>query len=815
MKSTLLDDGLSAWRSMRRAPGFTLTVVLTLALGIGVTTVLVGALDALLFRPPVGIAAPERVVRAYFNFSSPQMGEWRNSVASYPDFTALAGAKSFAAVAAEYSGSASLGRGAGAAPVTLAAVTGGYFQLLGTAALRGRLLSPEDEGPAADARVAVLSERLWRTRFGADPGIVGRQLALDHGTYSVIGIAPVGFDGGDSETPDLWVPIAPIVQALGPEWRTDSHWFFIGILARLATQATVQQATAEATQRIHTLRSESTPFQDFHGVQLGPIRESAGPDYATNARLAALLAAMSLVVLLIASTNVANLLLARGLARSRELAVRRALGAGRGRLVRQLVTEGVLASGLGGVGGLLLSVWGGDLVRSYVLPSGMVDRVTLDGRVYAIAVGATLVAALVSSVAPAVSVTRSDLTPFLKDGSQGAGFRRSRLRGGLVVAQVALCVLLVVGAGLFLTSLHKVLAIDIGYDRARVIMVRADLGAAGFSGPATGQAFEAMAQAARRHPGVAGAALTSWEPFGWSRAERLRIPGRDSLPRFSSGGPYVVRATADYFRTMGLRLLRGRGFTDAERREVPSVALLGATMARRYFEDQNPLGQCLILGDGNGCCVTVVGIVEDGIRYSPQEEPQALYYIPLPPPDSTTGHMSLFIRARSDSGSVASELRPLLQTAVPNLPYVEVQSLGQLLEPRYHPYRMGATLFSLFAGAAMLLAGLGIYSVLAYAVRGRYRELGVRLALGASPRELMRLVVGDGLTLVTIGLILGWLAALAAGGALGSLLHGIAPSDPVVIGLSVLTILAVALVASWLPARRAARVDPITALRSE
>jgi predicted permease len=815
MIPSLVDDFRQAWRILRRAPGFTLTVVLTLGLGIGATTTLVSALDALLLRPPAGVTIPDRVARVYFRFSNPQFGEWRNPVASYPDFVALGTARSFAGLAARYSGSASLGRGADAAEVSLAAVTGSYFQVLGTRALIGRTLLPDDDRPETGVQVAVLSERLWRTRFGGDAGVLGRQMTLDNGSFTIVGVAPAGFDGGESEAPDMWVPLTPIAGRLGPDWRNDRNWFFIGMVGRLTAGVAPQQAAAEASTVIRAFRGDSSEDQQFRGIQLGPVLESAGPDFTDQAKLAGWLAAMAVVVLLIASTNVANLLLARGLTRARELAVRRALGAGRGRLVRQLVAEGVLTSALAGVAGILLAVWGGGAVRGYVLPSGMAERFTLDGRIYAIAIGATLLAALVASVAPAVSVTRSDLTPLLKDGSRGAGFRRSPLRGGLVVAQVALSVLLVIGAGLFLVSLRKVLAIDIGYDRSRVIMVSANLGAAGYNGVATGEAFEAMAEAVRRHSGVASAALTSWEPFGWTRAERLRIPGRDSLPRLSSGGPYIERVTADFFPTMGLRVVRGRAFTDADRRKVPTVAMLGATMARRFFGEQDPVGQCLILGDGKGGCTTVVGVVEDGIRYSPQEEPQALYYIPLPPPDSTTGHMTLFVRSKAKSGAMLHQLRPLLQAAVADLPYIEVRSLDEVLEPGYRSYRLGAALFGIFAGAAVLLAGLGVYSVLAYAVRGRNRELGVRLALGASPPELIRLVVGDGLRLVAIGLVLGWVVALAGGRALGSLLYGVAPTDPLVLGLSLLVLLGVALVASMVPARRAARVDPMAALRAE
>ncbi len=813
----MLHDLRQAFRAVVRARGFTFTAAATLAVGIGAVTTLTSVLDMLLLRPPAGVEAPGRVTRLLFHHRNPQFGEWTNSSVSYPDFTDLGAAKTFAALSAQYTSGASMGRGAEAKPVSVAAVTGDFFPLLGTRPLLGRLLGRDDDRPDAGIPVAVLSERLWRTRFGGDPAIVGRTFPLDDQTYTVVGVAPPAFDAGDYDAPDLWVPFTPIARRMqgGDEYRTDRGWYFISLMARLAPGATPEQATAEATALIRAGRSDSTSANGFQDVRLAPVLEAAGPDFSATAGLARWLAAMSLLVLLIACANVANLMLARGLTRARELAIRKALGAGQGQLVRQLFLEGVLVSLLAGGLGVLLASWGGGLLRGYILPEAMAERFSADGRVFAIALGATLLAALASSLIPAVQVTRSDLTPVLKEGGRGSGFRRSRLRSGLVVAQVALSVLLVVGAGLFLRSLRNLLAIDIGYDREHIILVDADPAGAGFSGQQTGAAFDAMAAAARAHPGVAAAALNYGEPFGWSLAERLRIAGRDSLPRMSSGGPYIQRTTGDYFTTMGLRLLRGRGFTDADRRPHPAVAVIGATMARRYFPDQDPIGQCLLLGKDATECTVITGVAEDGVRYSPQEEPQAIYYVPLPPTSAATSHLTLFLRTRGPARDLVADLRPLLQTAVPDLPYVRARSLEEVLEPRYEAARLGATLFGLYAGVALLLAGLGLYSVLAYAVRGRTHELGIRLALGAAPRSLVQMVVGDGIRLTLLGAALGIGGALAAGRALASQLYGVPAWDPLTIALATLTVLAAALGASLLPARRAAGVDPVTALRAD
>ncbi len=810
-----LDDLRQAARGLTRARGFTATAALTLALGIGAVTALTSVLDLLLFRPPVGVTAPERVTRLLFHFKNPQFGEWTNPSVSYPDFTDLQKARGFQALAAQARDQGSLGRGAEARSVSVAEVTGGYFGLLGATPMLGRLLVPEDDrvdGPT----VVVLSERLWRTGFGSDPAIVGRTLPLNDRVFTVVGVAPKDFDGGDLEGADLWVPLS-VWSAHGiggNDFATDRGWYWVQLSARLADGVTLEQAAAEATALVRAGREEAKETNGFSDVQLAPALESASPITSAPTELAQGLAAMSLLVLLIACANVANLLLARGLVRAREFAVRKALGAGQGRLVRQLLLEGGLIALVGGAAGLLVATWGGALLAGTLLTESMAERLRIDPRVLMIAGGATLLAALVSSLLPALALARGDLTPVLKEGGR-AGYSRSRLRAGLVVAQVALSVVLVVGAGLFVRSLRNVLGIDIGYDREHIILVDADPRDAGFDGLQTGQAFDAMLAAALVYPGVESGALNNGEPFGWSMAVSLRIPGLDSLPRFSSGGPYIQQTTADYFRTMGLPLLRGRGFTDADRRAQPPVAVLGATMAERYFPGQDPIGKCLIIGGAGKPCTEIIGIAKNGVRYSPREEPQAIYYVPLAPTDTSTRHLTLFLRTRGPARDVVAGLRVALQTAAPGLPYVTARSLDEVLAPRYQSHRLGASLFGLYALAALGLAGLGLYAVLAYTVRGRRQELGVRLALGAAPGSLVRLVMGDAFRLVLLGIVAGLVGAVAAGRALASQLYGVKPADPAILLGSALVLGVLTVVASLLPARRAARTDPMTALRSE
>lgn len=814
--SALYDDLKQSLRSLLRSPGFTTTAALTLAIGVGITTTLTSALDTMLFRPPVGVTEPERIVRTYFEFNSQTFGLYTNSRVSYPDFTSVATAGAVAKAAAQYDGSASLGRGAEAREIALSGVSGSYFALFGARPLLGRLLLESDDQPGAGAQVIVLSERFWRTRFGSDPRVIGTEVPIDDGQYTIVGVAPARFDAGGMDAPDAYAPLntlAPKMVGGSTEYLEDQGWAFIKVIARLKPGVTESQASAELTARVRAIR-DSTERSPLEQVRLGPIQEARGPDFSDNAALMYCLAAASFLVLLIACANVGNLLFTRGLVRGRELAIRKALGAAQWRVARQLFLEGVWLALLAGAAGIMICVWVGELLRRYILPSGMAASFTIDLRVLAIAVGTSMLSAVLASLLPALRVVRGDLTAVLKEGSKGSGFRRSRFRMGMVVAQVGLSVLLVAGAGLFIQSLRKALAIDIGYDRTHLVMVRADPRGAGFTGFETGRAFDAMVETALRDPAVESAALANGEPLGWNMARSLRIAGQDTLPRLSSGGPYVQSVTGDFFRTMGIGLRRGRLFTDTERREHPQVAVIGATMAEKLFPGTDPIGKCLLIGRSTSC-TEIIGVVDNGMRYSPREEPQAMYYVPLSPTSDETNHLSLWIRTRGNAADAVRSLKAALQVAVPNLPYVEVRSFEDALAPRFESFDLGARLFGLFAVLALLLAGVGIYGVLAYTVRGRQHELGVRLALGAVPSRLLGMILRDGMLLALLGVVLGIVAALASGRVIASMLYGISATDPANLLAAGGTVLLAALLAGLIPALRATRVDPARALRSE
>jgi putative ABC transport system permease protein len=814
--SALLDDLRQSLKSLVRSPGFTATAALTLAVGVGITTTLTSALDTMLFRPPVAVTEPDEMVRTYFQFNSPRFGLYTNSVVSYPDFTALQRATSVSGVAAVHEGSASLGRGAEAREVSIFAVSGSYFSTLGTRPLAGRLLVESDDEPGRGAEVVVLSERFWRGRYGSDPSVIGTQVPINEGKYTIIGVTPAGFDAGGMDAPDVYAPLNTFAMKMGDgslDYVHDQGWSFIKLLARRRTGVTNDQASAEFSAIIRAQR-DTTLRAPLEQVRIGPIQEARGPDFSDSAQLMFCLAAASFLVLLISCANVGNLLFTRGLVRGRELAIRKALGAAQWRVARQLFLEGVWLALIAGAAGVLICVWVGELLRRYVLPSAMAASFTIDLRVLLIALGTSVIAAVLASLLPAFRVVRGDLTAVLKEGSSGAGFRRSRFRMGLVVAQVGLSVLLVAGAGLFIQSLRRALAIDIGYDRAQLIMVRAEPRRAGFTPEGTGQAFDAMVETALRDPAVESVALANGEPMGWSMGRSLRIAGQDSVPRMPSGGPYIQSVTGGFFGTMGLGLRRGRLFTDADRREQPLVAVIGATMAEKIFPGTDPIGKCMMIGDAT-TCTEVIGIVDNGIRYSPREEPQAIYYVPLPPTSGETDHLTMFVRTRGRAGDAVAPLQAALQVAVPNLPYVEARTFEEVLAPRFERFGLGARLFGLFGVLALLLAGIGIYGVLAYTVRGRQHELGVRLALGAVPARLLTMILRDGLLLALLGVIVGIAGALAAGRAIASMLYGIGAADPLILTSAGATVLLAALLAGLIPAWRATRVDPVRALRGE
>ncbi len=810
---TILQDIRYALRALGRNPGFTLAAVLCFALGIGVNATMFGIVDALMLRPPAGVRESGRVVRLYFSQTSGYFGHFTMASTSYGNFSDMrTGVPAFADVAAFWDREMDLGRGAGASDIRGSIVSTSFFDLLGVRPALGRFFGGDEDRPGA-APTAVLGDSYWRRQFAADSAVLGRTVQIGTLLYTVIGVAPEGFTGVDLDPVDVWLPSSVAGPALVfDDALTSRGSTWVNLIARLRPGATTAQAASQAT-LVYRRGDAVSSYQDPNAVvELGPIQEARGPEASGNAKVSLWLAAVSLIVLLIACANVANLLLARALRRQREVAVRLALGAGGWRLARQLFTESLVLALVGAAAALLVALWGAPLLRAYVLPRDAALAPVLDGRVLLFTAVTAILTGLVSGLVPALQASRPDVAGTLKAGVREGTYQRSRLRAGLLVAQTSLTLVLVAASGLFLKSLRNALRHDIGLDAPHLMTVDVNVFNLGYTRPQVDELFRVLRERAETVPGVERAALALGGPFGWSFGQRVRVPGLDSIPVPRGGGLHFDAVTPGYFTTMGTRILAGRGFTEADRKGAARVTVVSRTMARLVWPRGDAIGKCIILS-GDSTCIEVVGISADVVRNRVTEGQQLAYYLPLSQMDN--GHRTLWVRTRGDPHLIVADLQRALAAAAPDLPYVHVRPLGDRLDQEYLPWRLGATLFGLFGGLALVLAALGLYGVLAYTVAQRTQELGVRIALGAVPRDVFGLVLRQGIGVAAAGIGLGAVLALAAGKALASLLYGVSPGDPLVLGMAAVTLLLAAAAASWIPALRATKVDPVVALRSE
>jgi putative ABC transport system permease protein len=814
---TLLQDLRYATRSLTRSPGLTIAAVLTLGLGIGANAAMFGVVDRLFFRPPAHVTDPDRVVRINVTKTKAPYGTWTQPLADFPRYSELKEhARTLSAVAAFSGMSFSMGRGQDARHVSGEAVSASFFPLLGVKPERGRFFTT-DEDRKGGAHVAVLSHEFWHTQFAEDPGVLDKTLQLNTATYTVIGVAPLGFTGIDLDHPDLWVPIS----VAGPEtsWPVVLECdgcYWMNTIARLAPGGTVSQAASEATALYRAHVASSPDAADSTAtVSLGSVHQALGPNADNAAKLSIWLIAVCGAVLLIACANVANLLLARALQRRREIAVRVALGAGRGRLIRQLYAESAFLAVLGLGAALLVTLWAGPLLRAALLPDAA-PGTPLDARVFLFSAALALATLLLAGLAPAVHAGVPDLSGALKSGNREGGVVRSATRSGLLVGQVALTFILLTGAGLFITSLRSVLGLRLGFDPDHLIVANVEFRPFGYKRPEINAAYERMRESVLRLPGITSASLSIGTPFEATYDSDLKIPGRDSLPKIKSGGPSITAITPEYFRTLGTAILRGRAFTDADSRGAQHVAVVNESMARLIWPDEQALGKTMRIGT-DPVPFTVVGVVEDARQMSVTDELSMQYFVPLAQSDTVlqTGVSSLIIRTAGPAAPLTSIVRRQVQASLPDLPYPHIDPMPALFADQLRPWRLGSSLFTLFGALGVLLAAIGLYGVLGYGVSQRTQEFGIRIALGAGRRRVLGLVLRQGLQLALTAVALGVVGALVAGRAIASLLYGVSPHNPLVL-LAVATILTgVALLASYLPARRATRVDPMVALRYE
>jgi predicted permease len=823
----LWQDLRYAVRVLLKRPGFTLVAVATLALGVGADTAIFSVVNAVLLRP-LPYPEPERLVTPLGEKDDPRA---RTNV-SYPDFQDWREQTQTLEALAAYTNSSMLLRRDDAEPELLygANVAADLFPLLRVSPAAGRAFTREEERSGA-APVILISHGLWRRRFNADPNVVGRP--LDRGGASpspvVVGVLPEGFRfPAQAGRTDFLRPLAP---AMG-EYAQRRGAYSLRVLARLKPGATLEGAASEM--RVIGERLERQyPDEGFRlGARVVSLHESVVGDVRTP--LLVLLGAVGLL-LLIACANVANLTLARAASRRREIAVRSALGASRWRVTRQLLTESVLLAAAGGALGGLLAVWGiyllvggagGDAAGGFIFESVNLPRlreVSVDWRVLSFTLLVTGLTAVVCGVVPALQAARAELNEVLKEGGRGpaTGFSRSRLRGVLVVSEVSLSLVLLVGAGLLVNSFIRLRSVNPGFDPRQVLTTSLSISKAKYREPEQQREFFAgLLERLRSLPGVESAALIHPLPFGGTATSNtFVIDGRPApLPADKPSASYRA-ISPDYFRLMRMSFLRGRGFGEHDDASSTPVVIVNETFARRFFQGQNPLGERVVIERaGNGREVQdpreIIGVVGDVRHAGLDEEPGPEFYVPYA--QAPESYMSVVVRtAAADHAGVGASLRGAI-TAADGQQYVPpVRPMTELVAGSVADRRFNALLTGLFAAVALVLAAVGIYGVMAYSVAQRTHEIGIRMALGARPRDVLRHVVGQGMRLLLIGLGIGLAASLAVTRVLAGMLYGVEPTDAPTFVLVTLALSAVALLACYLPARRAAKVDPLVALRYE
>jgi putative ABC transport system permease protein len=800
-----IPDLVGAVRGLFRSRTVLYLALSNLALGIGTSAAMLGLLDVLLFRSPAHVEGAGTLRRLYIADSSPGMGDFTGSETSYPVLRDLERVRSFSALGGFFATAASLGRGADARKVHAILATPGFLRLLGVRPELGRLFS-EPEGLPGSGKVALLGHDLWSRAFGRSPGVLGRQVQVGSDSYTVVGVLPRGFTGVDLEAADLWLPMSAADRFAGADWATERGVLFLEMAGRLRPNTTAETAAREATAMLRAAAAEAGEARPAARVILGPIQRARGPEAPAAVKVTAWLSGISWIVLLVSCANVASLLLLRGLDRRRELATRVALGAPPGRLARLLLFEGVLLAGLGALASLLVFLGMSRLLQRLVLPEAAAQLGELDLRTIGIVLTISAVAGLLSGAVPALWASR-DLRASMRGGARESRPHRTQWTSTLAAAQIALTFLLLMGAGDFARSLFNGLHLDLGMATDQVLVATVDLTTAEYSHSRVDEIFHQAQERVRRLPGVRSASLAATIPFASSMRDALTVPGVE-IPKLATGSPSINAISEDFFATTGTPVVQGRPFTSQDRAGAAPVAIVNQTMASLLWPRGDALGRCLKIGGPDAPCSTVVGVVKDTRRSELQESPAMMYYVPLDQARKLTSR-ALFVRAAGDPESLRAPIRRELQAVDPSLPFVEVRSLADLLEPQIHSWRMGAAVLALFGLLALLLAIAGLYGVIAHSLARRTYELAVRIALGAQWRDLRWLAIRQGLQIGRAGATVGLCLTLATAELIQPLLFHVSASDPV------LLIAATALLASYAPSRLLRRLDPNVALRVE
>jgi predicted permease len=794
----LWQDIRYAVRTLMKQPTFALTAIFTLALGLGANAAIFGVVNSVLLRP-LPFPAPDALVVVWGRYpefgrtstSAPDYRDWRDGIAAFEHLSAFVPA------------SFNLSGPGEPEQVHGARVTANFFQALGVAPASGRtFVAGEDRDGAPD--LAVIGDGLWRRRFSADPAIVGRTVQINDRPHTVAGIMPPGFTSGEAH--ELWIPL----NVENPAYPRRAE--FLTVIGRLAPGATVAQAQSQLDVVVRRLAAQypqtnSTIQAEVVSMQADLVREAKPALLVFTGAVA--------LVLLIACANVANLLLARASARQREVAVRLALGASRGRLVRQLLTENLLLSVLGAAAGLVLAGWALDALRA----SGttFVPRLTeigVDWRVAGFAVALAIGTSLLFGLAPAVRLVALDGLPAaLKEGARSATSGGLRFRNALVLGEAALAIVLLAAAGLLLRSFVRLNQVDMGFDPRGVLTYELILPTARYPDETTlVPIIDRIVERTRAIPGVEAVAVSSDLPLESTNYLTFQLEGRVET-RGGTSDVQPFRVSPDHFAVLGIPLRSGRLLAASDDANAPAVAVVNEELVRRFLRGQDPIGRRIQVSDGSDSAATIVGVVGDVAQEGVSAAPYAQVYQPIA--QGPTRSIRVALRTTGNPLALANQARAALASADPELPLTKLRTMEERLSGSLTQPRVSMAVLAVFALLALALAAIGIYGVMSYAIARRTREIGIRIALGAQPRDVRRLVIGEGMRPVVAGVALGVAGALALTRLMRTLLYDVSPSDPMTLGAVAFLLTAVALVAAWVPARRATRVDALEALRSE
>jgi predicted permease len=822
MMDGILQDVRFAARGLRRDRWFSLFVVATLTLGIGANAAMFGIVDRLLLSGPPYIKDPARVVRLYLTVQPDEHRTFTADSFGYVTYDLTRrGSRSFDQLATYVVNDVSAGEGADAHLVHGGFASAGLFPMLGVSPVRGRFFSEDEDSPQGAAHVAVLGYSAWQGWFAGADDVIGKRVTIGGESYDVVGVAPRGFTGPQFGPVDVWMPM----NLRGPQttktWQTSWNAQWLHVVGRLAPGVTADRASEEVTAILQRSYGGKEPAVAHGRYTLGPISANDRGVEAPEVTVVRWLAGVAFIVLIIACANVANLLLARGMRRSREVALRAALGAGRGRLIRLLLAESIMLAMAGGVGGVAVAYLVGGIARGLIFSWVDWSQSPIDARLLGASALLALGTGVLVGLLPAWRTSDVSLVDGLKRSVREGGGPRSRLRHSLTIAQAALSMLLLVGAGLFVRSLWNVRTLPLGFDP--------DVMIASISRPAVPPGAEAATaerarraaatlegiEQLRRTPGIARVSPAVGTPFGNRFTIKISVPGLASLPSFETGAPSVSAVGADYFATVGTRILRGRAFDTGDHAGTEPVAIVSDTMARTLWPGQDAIGQCVIAGEQpDPPCARIVGIAEDAHRDALREPPVMQYYIPFGQEVGFGGTVVL-VRATGDSSVLGPAIRRVLVEHDPSIRFVQIATIQDAIDPQTKPWRIGAAVFALSGLLALVVAAIGIYSVMSYLVADRTREIGVRLALGARGADVARLILGASVAMAAIGVAAGSLVAALAGRFVEPLLFNEPAHDPVVYLGVAATLLLVAIIAGLVPTLRAQRIDPLEALRTD